>query len=104
MPLRKVFRSVVSKAESDLLDGLKELNPETPAEGILYGSSWLIASIGVQYDRAFQGRGVERMICVGALAFGGLASIVKGATSRRRPLLQSDVENSEKLAVVDSEC
>jgi len=95
MSLHNVLKSVVNKAESDLLDGLKELKPETPAEGILYGSSWLIASIGAQYDQAFQGRGVERMICVSALAFGGLASIVKGVTSRRRPLLQSEVENSE---------
>lgn len=95
MPLRKVLKTVIDKAESDLLDGLKELNPETPAEGILYGSSWLIASIGAQYDQVFQGRSVERMICVGALAFGGLASIVKGVAFRREPLLQSEVENAE---------
>ena len=104
MSLHNVLKSVVNKAESDLLDGLKELKPENPAEGILYGSSWLVASIGIQYDQAFQSRCVERLICAGALALGGMASIVKGVTSRRRPLLQSEVENSEKLAVVDSEC
>lgn len=95
MPLRKVLNTIISKAESDLLDGLKGLNPQTPAEGILYGSSWLIASIGVQYDQAFHGRIIERTVCAGAFALGGVVSAVKGVTARRRPLLQSAVEHRE---------
>jgi hypothetical protein len=95
MSLHNVLKSVVNKAESDLLDGLKELKPENPAEGILYGSSWLIASIGAQYDQAFQGRIIERTVCAGAFALGGVVSAVKGVTARRRPLLQSAVEHRE---------
>lgn len=85
MPLRTVLKTIANKAESDLLDGLKDLNPKTPAEGLLYGSSWIISSIGLQYDQVLQGRGPVRIVCVGVLALGGVASIVKGVAFSRQP-------------------
>ena len=84
MSVNAAFETIVKKAKLDLTDGLKDLNPKTPTEGYLYGCFWASASVGLYYYQVLQAQSIERSVCAGIIAVGGLANIAKGIYLHRK--------------------